>query len=200
MKLPLDSRNWIMLHDVHYLAVKAAGDIDFLVVELQAGLEDEKIHSKLRWKAASSRRTTQRLLSGEDWLKHYEVTHSAGFVGAKRRDPNLPDGVFFVWKPDIEKMFPSGWPTASQSQKFENISTPTAHKKRKSPKGHNWVAIRIEIMRRVVETLPEGPDNVAEVARGVRAWCLEKYGKQPAFSAMREEVSRIAEGLRALLN
>jgi hypothetical protein len=213
-KLPLDSANWITLNEAMLLAFKVAGQItDFsllpsktnlIVADLQAGLEDEDIGSKAKWLTSSSR-TTQRLLSCDDWREHYEISRERPQVVARRGSLD-PTAVLFVWRPDIERIFPSGQ-VASVGQSTADISAATTqpeqsvtHGTRSGKKKYDWVPIEIEIMRRVVETLPRGPDSDRQIARDVGDWFKEKHRKRgPSESLMREAVKGIVAGMRALL-
>jgi hypothetical protein len=173
------------------------------VAYLSHAWKRERLPAKATWLDAAGE--PQQELLTNDFFRALKPRPGVGIAVLESEDEMCSEMlrrrefIVHVWGPDLEKIFPSGKP-ASQSQKISNLPTPAERKKRKRRKEHDWVAIRIEIMRRVVKTLPEGPDNVAEVAREVRAWCVKKYSKQPAFSAMREEVGKIVAGLRALLD
>jgi hypothetical protein len=202
-ELPLDSPDWVAPNDAYPAILKHSASSALAITDLQAALEGERIRSKARWLPGPPphSKAMQELVPGKDWREHYEIRRrDNGIVAVARKGRSLnPFAAFFLWWPDVMKAFPSREPVASNCQQLPIKAPAAAQGKRGRRQQLGWDAIKSEIIRQVAKDLPIAPNNATKIARTVERWCEEKQVKPPSWSALREEVGKIIEALRALI-
>jgi hypothetical protein len=203
-KLPLDSnnKNWGPLNDAYAAAFARSGAHALALTDVQRRLENESIRSMMCRLAGSPphAKPVPELLSGRSWREDYEIYWDGeAHIGVRPRteaialDPNR--SAFFVWKPDLAKVFPSGEP-ASNCQQLPINTPPGAQEKRGRHKQFSWDKIKSEIIRQIAANLPTWPKSSEKIADDVRDWCKKNDLKPPANSTLREKVSEAIELLR----
>jgi hypothetical protein len=175
-KLPLDSPHWLPLNDAHRLHHETTGNRSLAAGDLTGALLSGHLRCMRRRVGRgvepdrefvpSSFWAGYRLDSWSDALLIRARTHRGGVV------PTLQGFAFYVWKPDLERI----WPTAAPPSEGRADEAQTAPRRRKpGPKiKHNWrLHVAAETLR-ILEKQGRIPS-----ARELAQFCENKFGYQP---------------------
>jgi hypothetical protein len=115
-KLPLNSPNWVPLNDAYRQGTARLGSSDFAIADLQRGLKADQddplhLHSKMRPLIGA-----EELLDAAFWHDFGLARWNEGLTLVARTDRRLSgSAVIYVWKPDLEKIWPTEAPASGES-------------------------------------------------------------------------------------
>jgi hypothetical protein len=115
-KLPLNSPNWVPLNDAYRQGTARLGSSDFAIADLQRGLKADQddplhLHSKMRPLIGA-----EELLDAAFWHDFGLARWNEGLTLVARTDRRLSgSAVIYVWKPDLEKIWPTEAPASVES-------------------------------------------------------------------------------------
>jgi hypothetical protein len=113
--LPLDSADWLPLNDVYRSACTRTDSAELAIADLERPLNDGSIRAKKRWLDPQGK-PSQQLLDFEFWHGFKIRRWKDGLAVCSRANQIFnPDAVFYVWKPDVEKIWPTSGLTPSAS-------------------------------------------------------------------------------------
>jgi hypothetical protein len=108
-------------------------------------------------------------------------------------DRKADDYVYYAFLPEYEKIF--GPVDANHSTAVPTQQEVPETRGRKPV--HNWPEICFEFAQRLVKLGPSaGNKSVSTLAGGLEQWCINRYGKAPAFSELRDFISELFKVLR----
>jgi hypothetical protein len=207
-KLPLDDPRWLPILDAHKAILPRTGDWHLAARDLTAAMAKPDGVRSMRRRVKRGEGPDRELLPRSFW-EAYELRPWNSRPGPFPNDSLLvcPPGktgraiqgyAFFVWNPDLEKIWPTAAPTAGSSEHPNDPLRPPP--RRRGPvMTHDWFSICGEIARRCIDprtgrvTVPKSENKLAE---DLLKWLSEQGIDPPAPSEMREAVKRVCAALR----
>jgi len=166
--LPLNSPNWLPLGDAHRLLCPLLGEKHLAAKDLRDAMADDRdrrVRSMRRCFARGIRRPDE-LLPASYWVEHWLDPRSDGvFVMEGFRSIATVKGyAFFVWKPDLAKIWPTIFPPTP--------APPPPTKQESSPPSSSLPSSLAQELRPTPVTLTEElreerPEEIAETAPAV---------------------------------
>jgi hypothetical protein len=206
---PLDSPNWLPIHDAVGSLCRLTSNRRLAVRDLTAKLASGDVRSMRRCFVYGRRSGTgEGVLLGPDrellppsFYADHELDSWSDHTWVVARDRSgLFDRyfVYYGWKPDLEKIWPSVFaptPTARGSGDM-----PPPQRRVGALVKHQWQAIDAEIARRCIDPKTgrvKVPKSERKLAEAMLDWCQDTYGREPAESEMRDAVKAVGAALRA---
>jgi len=198
-KLPLDDARWLPMTDAHGELTRRTGDRSLSARDLTDGLMVGRVRCMRRRLRPGSERARE-LVSHAFWALHRLDSWSDALLVVPRVQAgplvaSVRGFVFYVWKPDFEKL----WPTAVTPSERPADPLQPPSRGRGRPKTHDWHSIDAEIARRCIDPKTGRvtvPKNESKLAADVLQWLTDQDIGQPAESEMREAARRVCAALR----
>ena len=187
---------WGVILEVAFARIEAVVGAVLAEDEINEGLRSERLKSG-EWQISPDSERTWRPLNWSDWAQRRVRIHRSMLPPRTETYIEGPEftGQVFICRADLDEYYPTAAPpTTTQSKE----AGPPERRPGRILK-HEWIAIAGEIARRCIDSKTGRvlvPENERNLARQTLDWCQQKYGKEPAESAMREAVKAICGALR----
>jgi hypothetical protein len=205
--LPLGGPHWLPLDDAHRLHHEATGNRFLAAGDLTGALLSGHLRC-MRRRVGRGVGPGREFVPSAFWASYrLDSWRDALLIRARIRQQGkaveaLRGYVFYVWKPDLEKIWPTAapsWPTAAPPSERRTDDLRPPPRRREPVVTHDWFSICAEIARHCIDPKTgrvEVPKRESKLAKDVLAWCQEQGWQEPAVSEMREAVKRICAALR----
>jgi hypothetical protein len=198
IRLPLDSPIWLTLNEAYRRGYALTNTSDVVVADLQQGLEDGRLHSKIRWLKGvgfigdTATRTRNQNSRPEELLPStfrpdFEILCRDNKLRLLSRGSKFISGaaVIYVWGPDLKKFLRTDATSPQPPPPATEVPVERGRKRVHERADLQSAALGLALQRK-----PGAPEKKpTDVVNELREWCKRNKRKVPSPSTLYDIVA-----------